>query len=66
MSARQAILAGFPSPVFMNENGNRQAINAGGVFLDETGGAGPSPPTPGPNVFHSPINSVGAMMNHSS
>lgn len=36
--ARQYILGGFPSPVFINETYNQQRITSSGVFLDETGG----------------------------
>lgn len=64
MTARQAILVTPMGPVGMNETGNRQA-NVGGDGLNETGGAGPAPPGT-TTVFHTPICSVGAMMNHSS
>ena len=36
MAGRQAIIAGFPFPVYINETGTRQAIVAGPVYINET------------------------------
>ena len=36
MAGRQAIVAGFPFPVYINETGARQAIAAGPVYINES------------------------------
>lgn len=63
--SRQAIAIGTNGPIFVNETGTRQAITAPGLFLNETSGAGPTPPGEGANIFRSPIKNLGGMMSGS-
>lgn len=58
MAGRQAIVSGFPFPLYINETGTRQAIAAGPVYVNETittAVASPLPPSPGQMmVIHFP------------
>jgi hypothetical protein len=59
VASRQAIVAGFPFPLYINETGTRQAIAAGPVYVNETVSTAPPPSSPPQNpgkmmVLHFP------------